>query len=206
MTEPRAGRAATGTSRPRAATNRSTAKAPAKATPTTRSTTAKASTANASASAAKPSQTTAATGVARPASAAKPASASKPASAAKPASVASPAPSATPASAPGISPTDALARHLDWLDFALGAAKSEESWRKDRLAKATKKNRAKREARLTDVTAEIEELTALLAGIRELKARPARSTPRATATGRRKPSSGRGPGRPRKTTPPASPA
>jgi hypothetical protein len=205
MTEPRAGRAATGTSRPRAATNRSTAKAPAKATSTTRSTTAKASTANASASAAKPSQTTAATGVARPASAAKPASASKPASAAKPASVASPAPSATPA-APGISPTDALARHLDWLDFALGAAKSEESWRKDRLAKATKKNRAKREARLTDVTAEIEELTALLAGIRELKARPARSTPRATATGRRKPSSGRGPGRPRKTTPPASPA
>ena len=199
MTEPRAARAATGTSRPRAATNRSTAKAPAKATSTTRSTTAKASTANASASAAKPSQTTAATGVA------KPASASKPASAAKPASVASPAPSATPA-APGISPTDALARHLDWLDFALGAAKSEESWRKERLAKATKKNRAKREARLTDVTAEIEELTALLAGIRELKARPARSTPRATATGRRKPSSGRGPGRPRKTTPPASPA
>jgi hypothetical protein len=69
-----------------------------------------------------------------------------------------------------MTPAAALARHIEWLEFALGAATAEERWRRDRLAKADKGNRAKRTDRLADVLAEIDELTALLAGIRELQA------------------------------------
>ncbi len=89
---------------------------------------------------------------------------------------------ATPASetaaaapAPVMTPAAALARHVEWLEFALGAARSEETWRASRLEKATKRNRDKRATRLAEVRDEITELSALLDAIRELQARPARS-------------------------------
>jgi len=63
-----------------------------------------------------------------------------------------------------MTPAAALARHVEWLDFALGAATAEERWRRERLTKATKGNRAKRTDRLAEVVAEIEELTALVTG------------------------------------------
>ena len=72
-----------------------------------------------------------------------------------------------------MTPAAALARHVEWLDFALGAAPAEEQWRRERLTKATKGNRAKRTDRLAEVIAEIEELTALLTGIRDLEQRAA---------------------------------
>ncbi len=72
-----------------------------------------------------------------------------------------------------MTPAAALARHVEWLDFALGAATAEELWRRERLAKATKGNRAKRTDRLAEVVAEIEELSALLSGIRDLERRAA---------------------------------
>ena len=75
--------------------------------------------------------------------------------------------------AAAVSPADAVARHLEWLEFSLGAARAELSWREDRLAKATKRNRDKRTHRLGEIRAEVGELTALLAGLRELAARPA---------------------------------
>lgn len=77
---------------------------------------------------------------------------------------------------PPMTPAAALARHVEWLDFALGAATAEEAWRRDRLAKATKRNRAKREERLAEVVGEVKELTALIAGIRNLEQRAARPT------------------------------
>ncbi|HEU4573298.1 MAG TPA: hypothetical protein VFR93_11480, partial [Candidatus Limnocylindrales bacterium] len=49
---------------------------------------------------------------------------------------------------PAMTPEAALARHVEWLEFALAAAKSEATWRASRLEKATKKNLAKRTARL----------------------------------------------------------
>ena len=87
-----------------------------------------------------------------------------------------------------MTPAAALARHVEWLGFALGAATAEERWRRERLAKATKGNRAKRTDRLAEVVAEIEELTALLTGIRDLQAKA--STAPTTAPRRR----GRPPG------------
>ncbi|MEO5940348.1 MAG: hypothetical protein ABIZ72_05270, partial [Candidatus Limnocylindrales bacterium] len=39
----------------------------------------------------------------------------------------------------GLSPAAALARHIEWLEFALAAARSEESWRVGRLDKANRK-------------------------------------------------------------------
>lgn len=87
-----------------------------------------------------------------------------------------------------MTPAAALARHLEWLDFALGAATAEERWRRERLAKATKGNRAKRTDRLAEVVAEIEELTALVTGIRALERR---AGPATAATPRRR---GRPPG------------
>ncbi|HUQ78964.1 MAG TPA: hypothetical protein VM427_08875 [Patescibacteria group bacterium] len=87
-----------------------------------------------------------------------------------------------------MTPAAALARHVEWLDFALGAATAEEHWRRERLAKATKGNRAKRTDRLAEVVAEIEELTALLTGIRDLEQR---ATPAPATTPRRR---GRPPG------------
>lgn len=87
-----------------------------------------------------------------------------------------------------MTPAAALARHVEWLDFALGAATAEERWRRERLAKATKGNRSKRTDRLAEVVAEIEELTALLTGIRDLERR---AGPAAATTPRRR---GRPPG------------
>ncbi|MDQ3128805.1 MAG: hypothetical protein M3Q66_10200, partial [Chloroflexota bacterium] len=88
----------------------------------------------------------------------------------------------------GMTPAAALARHVEWLDFALGAATAEERWRRERLTKATKGNRVKRTDRLAEVAAEIAELTALLTGIRDLERRAALAP---TTTPRRR---GRPPG------------
>ena len=105
-----------------------------------------------------------------------------------------------------MTPAAALSRHVDWLEFALAAARSEETWRAARLDKATKKNREKRLARIAEVRDEIEELAALLEAIKGLQARAARrSTPtttrkRATSTSTAKPT------RRRRTTAPTGPA
>lgn len=72
-----------------------------------------------------------------------------------------------------ITPTAALARHLEWLEFALAAARDEESRRQGRLGRATDKNRDKRAVKLAEVSAEVRELAALVQGIRELQARAA---------------------------------
>jgi len=84
-----------------------------------------------------------------------------------------------------MTPAVAVSRHLEWLDYALAAARAEESWRRGRVAKAVKKNRSKREARLAEVVAEITELAALLAGLRDLQKR---AGPSKTATRRSTPS------------------
>ena len=105
-----------------------------------------------------------------------------------------------------MTPTAALTRHVEWLEFALAAARSEETWRAARLDKATNKNRAKRQARITEVRDEIAELTALLEAIKGLQARAARRTTptvtrkRATSTPAAKPT------RRRRTTAPTGPA
>jgi len=88
-----------------------------------------------------------------------------------------------------MTPAVAVSRHLEWLDYALAAARAEESWRRDRLDKATKKNRAKRESRLAEVVAEITELAALLVGLRALQKpaaarKPARRRPAGSRTSR----------------------
>jgi hypothetical protein len=100
-----------------------------------------------------------------------------------------------------MTPEAALARHIEWLDFALGAATAEERWRRERLAKADKGNRAKRTDRLGEVLAEIDELTALLAGIRALQtaATPGSGTAPARRRGR-PPGSKNGTGRRSATT------
>ena len=68
-------------------------------------------------------------------------------------------------------PAAAVARHLEWLEYALDAAREEETRRSGRLERASDKNREKRTIRLAEVTAEIRELEALLAGLRDLEAR-----------------------------------
>ena len=73
------------------------------------------------------------------------------------------------ASGGAITPAVALARHVEWLDFALAAARSEETWRAARLKKATKKTLDKRTSRLAEVRDEIAELSALIQAIRGLK-------------------------------------
>jgi hypothetical protein len=93
-------------------------------------------------------------------------------------------PSAAP-SRGAITPAAALARHIEWLEFALAAATSEESWRVARLEKATKKSRDKRTSRLAEVREEIAELTALIAAIHRLQAAKAATTRRSTTTRRR---------------------
>jgi hypothetical protein len=85
-----------------------------------------------------------------------------------------------------MSPTAAVARHLEWLEFALAAARDEEARRKGRLDKATSKNRDKRTVRLAEVSAEVVELSALVAGLKSLRgpgtaARKAAAKPRASA-------------------------
>jgi hypothetical protein len=84
--------------------------------------------------------------------------------------------------------TIAVTRHLEWLDYALAAARAEESWRRDRLAKATKGNLAKRETRLAEVLAEIVELSALIIGLRDLqRGAAARTSTRSASRSRRTP-------------------
>ena len=70
---------------------------------------------------------------------------------------------------PSITPAAALKRHIEWLEYALGAARAEEAARVGRLDTATKKNREKRTVRLAEVRDEVSELTALLRGIRDLQ-------------------------------------
>lgn len=86
--------------------------------------------------------------------------------------------------APSMTPAAALARHIDWLEYALGAARAEETVRAGRVEKATKKNRDKRTDRLAEARDEVAELTALLAGIRDLqaKARGTRARPASPRT------------------------
>ena len=74
-----------------------------------------------------------------------------------------------------MTPAAALARHLEWLEYALAAARDEEERRRDRLAGATNKNRDKRTARLAEVTAEVTELAALVEGIKSLQTQAAAS-------------------------------
>jgi hypothetical protein len=85
-----------------------------------------------------------------------------------------------------MSPTAAVARHLEWLEFALAAARDEEARRKGRLDKATPKNRDKRTVRLAEVSAEVVELSALVTGLKNLRgpgatAKKAAAKPRASA-------------------------
>lgn len=70
-----------------------------------------------------------------------------------------------------VTPAAAVARHLEWLEFALEAARDEEIRRRGRLDKASDKNRSKRTVRLGEVTAEIRELAALVTGLRDLQTR-----------------------------------
>lgn len=90
-----------------------------------------------------------------------------------------------------MSPTAAVVRHLEWLEFALVAAREEELRRHGRLDRATDKNRDKRTVRLAEVTAEVLELTALVKGIKDLQAgaagpaRKPRATKRTSGTIRR---------------------
>jgi len=69
-----------------------------------------------------------------------------------------------------MTPAAALARHVEWLEYALGEARAEEASRASRLEHATKKNRDKRTARLAEAREEVEELTALIQAIRDLQA------------------------------------
>jgi hypothetical protein len=92
-----------------------------------------------------------------------------------------------------MSPTTAVVRHLEWLEFALVAARDEELRRRGRLDRATDKNREKRIVRLAEVTAEVLELAALVKGIKDLQAgtagpaRKPRATKRPSGTIRRNP-------------------
>lgn len=83
-----------------------------------------------------------------------------------------------------MTPAAAVARHIEWLEFALAAARDEETRRRGRLEQATDKNRQKRSDRLAEVTAEVRELAALVTGLKELQGRNSRSDGRgSTASG-----------------------
>ena len=71
-----------------------------------------------------------------------------------------------------MTPVAAVARHVEWLEFALAAARDEETRRRERLGRATNKNREKRTVRLAEVTAEVRELAALVQGLKGLQAGP----------------------------------
>ena len=75
-----------------------------------------------------------------------------------------------------LTPTAAVARHVEWLEYALAAARDEEIRRKGRLDRATDKNREKRTIRLAEVTAEVRELGALVSGLKVLQTRATRLT------------------------------
>jgi len=86
-----------------------------------------------------------------------------------------------------MTPTAAVARHLEWLEYALAAARDEQVRRQGRLDKATPKNRDKRVIRLAEVSAEVVELAALVTGLKGLQPKstaPARK-PRAKSAARR---------------------
>lgn len=83
-----------------------------------------------------------------------------------------------------MSPAAAVARHLAWLEDALIVAREEETRRRGRLERATDRNRDKRTVRLAEVTDEVAELEALVAGIKALQARPARAGTRTPAAPR----------------------
>jgi translation initiation factor IF-3 len=85
-----------------------------------------------------------------------------------------------------MTPVAAVVRHVEWLEFALAAARDEETRRRDRLAQATDKNRGKRTARLAEVSAEVRELGALVQGLKNLQARQAVAS-RSAGTRRRSP-------------------
>ena len=89
-----------------------------------------------------------------------------------------------------MTPVAAVVRHVEWLEFALAAARDEEARRRERLGRATDKNREKRTVRLAEVTAEVRELGALVQGLKNLQARPAAAS-RATGTRRRSKASAR---------------
>ena len=94
-------------------------------------------------------------------------------------------------------PAAAVARHLEWLEYALEAARDEERRRQGRLERATDKNREKRIVRLGEVTAEIRELEALVKGLRDLRTKAAAaSASRARSASTRTNGSGSGADRP----------
>ncbi len=70
-----------------------------------------------------------------------------------------------------MTPGAAVARHLEWLEFALAAARDEEARRRERLGQAINKNREKRTVRLAEVTAEVRELAALVKGVKDLQSK-----------------------------------
>jgi len=78
-----------------------------------------------------------------------------------------------------MTPAAALARHLEWLEYALTAAREEQDRRRGRLDKATSKNRERRTVRLAEVTAEVDELAALVQGIKDIQAAATAAKPAA---------------------------
>jgi hypothetical protein len=80
-----------------------------------------------------------------------------------------------------MTPTSAVARHLEWLEYALAAARDEQVRRQGRLDKATPKNRDKRVIRLAEVTAEVVELSALVTGLKGLQGKTAKPRPTTAA-------------------------
>lgn len=80
-----------------------------------------------------------------------------------------------------MTPTAAVARHLEWLEFALAAARDEEVRRQGRVERATDKNRQKRTVRLAEVTAEVRELAALVTGLKDLQSKATRTATRSAS-------------------------
>jgi hypothetical protein len=80
-----------------------------------------------------------------------------------------------------MTPAAALARHLEWLEYALTAAREEQDRRRGRLDKSTPKNRDKRTIRLAEVSAEVDELAALVQGIKDIQAAAAKPSGRAAS-------------------------
>ena len=107
-----------------------------------------------------------------------------------------------------MTPAAAVARHVEWLEFALAAARDEETRRRERLGRATDKNREKRTVRLAEVTAEVRELAALVQGLEE----PPGSSATASRAGRHAAAEGGSRGsrherrRPRRASAPAAAA
>jgi hypothetical protein len=90
-----------------------------------------------------------------------------------------------------MTPAAALARHLEWLEYALSAAREEQVRRRGRLDKATAKNRDRRTVRLAEVTAEVDELAALVQGIKDIQVAAAAAKP-AAGSGSKAPAARRG--------------